>query len=69
MVINMDLNTIAGICSILSFLISLVTLGKVYKISTNINIGDNSIKKTTIKGTKIKNSDGAKIAGGDINDK
>lgn len=61
----MDLfNTIAGICSIASLLISFLTLSYVYKISVNIS-NDNSVKTGNQLAIGSKN----KQAGRDFNEK
>jgi hypothetical protein len=52
-----NFNFIASVCSIISFIISIVTLNKVTQISKNNNIGKSIQKANTV---------GGDLAGGDI---
>ena len=47
-------NIIAGACSIVSFLISIFVVTKVYKISNNINIDKTTNTKQTVFGRNNK---------------
>lgn len=49
-------NIIAGACSIVSFLISIFVVTKVYKISNNLNIDQSKNTKQTVFGWKNKTS-------------
>ncbi|PAC95368.1 hypothetical protein CHH86_19990 [Bacillus paralicheniformis] len=53
-------NFISGVCSILSFIISIFVAGKVIKITKNLNINSNNARKQLVIGR------GNKTAGNDM---